>query len=83
MYTEDAAGRLVPLLPRHDLTRRQDVPRVYALNGAVYVAKTDELIARRRFVTDETLAWKMPRSRSVDIDTELDLRIAGLLLAGA
>jgi CMP-N,N'-diacetyllegionaminic acid synthase len=80
MYTEDSRGRLVPLLPGHDYGARQQLPKVYALNGAVYVTNTRSLKAHRSFVIGETLAWHMPRARAVDIDSALDFRFAGLLL---
>jgi N-acylneuraminate cytidylyltransferase len=80
MYTLDARSRLVPLLPGQDFGRRQQLPRVFALNGAVYVTSTRSLRAHRSFVTAETVGWQMPRARAVDIDDDLDFRIAGLLL---
>jgi N-acylneuraminate cytidylyltransferase len=80
MYTRDARGRLRPLLPGPDISQRQHLPIVFALNGAVYVTRTDALRASRAFVTDQTLAWEMPGARSVDIDTALDLKLAAALL---
>jgi CMP-N,N'-diacetyllegionaminic acid synthase len=80
MYTRDGRGRLRPLLPGPDISQRQHLPIVYALNGAVYVTRTDALRSRRAFVTEETLAWEMPPARSVDIDTDLDLKVAAALL---
>jgi CMP-N,N'-diacetyllegionaminic acid synthase len=82
MYTRDAQDRLVPVLPRAEGTihQRQLLPTIYALNGAVYVTQTAALATHRAFVTAATVAWEMPRTRAVDIDCELDLKIAGLLL---
>ena len=80
MYTEDARGRLVPLFPGRDTDRRQELPVVQALNGAVYVSRTSSLRAHRKFLSAETVAWHMPRARAVDIDSDLDFRIAALLL---
>jgi CMP-N,N'-diacetyllegionaminic acid synthase len=80
MYTVDGAGRMHPLLGRERFDRRQDLPQVYALNGAVYAAQCRWLKDTRTFVTAETVAYVMPRERSVDIDTELDLKICELLL---
>lgn len=57
-------------------TRRQDAPKVWEYNGAVYVINAASLrrmpmgrFPRRRF-------YDMPRGRSVDLDTPLDWRIA-------
>lgn len=55
------------------VTRRQELPPIYALNGAVYVARVDWLRRERRFVGDGTVAVVMPFERSVDIDTTADL----------
>jgi len=46
---------------------------VHRLNGAVYVARTGWLAGKRSFISDETVAYEMPISRSVDIDFENDL----------
>lgn len=81
MYTLDARDRMHPLLATDaTIVRRQELPTVYALNGAVYVAQVDWLREQRSFLTSETVAYPMPRERSLDIDTPLDLRIAAALL---
>lgn len=80
MYRLDDAARLEPLLPVPAAVRRQDLPPVYALNGAMYFARTDWLIATRSFLADDTRGYPMPADRSVDIDTPLDWRVAEMLL---
>ena len=60
--------------------RRQDLQPVVALNGALYFAQTDWLRQGQRLVAPETLAYVMPRARSVDIDDSLDWKLAELLL---
>ena len=79
MYSRDCAGRMKPLL-EGEYACRQEIPAVYALNGAVYVAERRWLVEKRGFMGEETLAYVMPKERSVDIDTELDLFIANQLL---
>ena len=73
MYRLQDGNRLSPVLPSLAATRRQDLPPVYILNGAVYVADTTWLVKSRNFVTSETVAYEMPIARSLDIDTEADL----------
>lgn len=63
-----------------DATRRQDLPPAFCLNGAVYAAACHSLIETRSFIADKTLAYLMPRERSVDIDDALDLMMAETLL---
>ncbi len=64
-----------------NFSRRQDLPKTYALNGAVYVAECRWLETSRTFLTRETAAYRMPRERSVDIDNEMDLLVASVLLS--
>jgi CMP-N,N'-diacetyllegionaminic acid synthase len=73
MYRLGEDGRLGSLLP--PLTgslRRQDLPPVYLLNGAVYIARTDWLRQTRSFLGECTVAYRMPAGRSIDIDTADD-----------
>jgi CMP-N,N'-diacetyllegionaminic acid synthase len=73
MFQIGAGARLEPLVRGASLTaRRQDLPEVYALNGAVYVADATWLRASRNFVTSETVAHVMPAERSLDIDSRAD-----------
>lgn len=81
MYSVDGAGYLVPLL-KSDYACRQDIPPVYALNGAVYVAEVDWLLQKQIFVSDETVAYIMSKKCSIDIDTETDLAISAFILSG-
>jgi CMP-N,N'-diacetyllegionaminic acid synthase len=73
MYQRSSDMRLQPLIPnRREITRRQDLPSVFALNGALYLARTDWLIGNQGFIGPETLGYEMPVERSVDLDTPLD-----------
>ena len=73
MYMIDNQERLRPVLAAPPgATRRQDLPTVYALNGAVYVADVPELERTRSFVGPGTVAHVMPPERSIDIDTAAD-----------
>jgi len=61
--------------------RSQDLPSYYRLNGAVYAFTTTALIANQGInYTDTVFSIKMPTLRSVDIDHELDFKIAEALL---
>ena len=79
--TMTADGRLKPFLdvPRGDL-RRQSLPRLVRPNGAIYVLNASRFRRSRSFEMASTFAFEMPPERSVDIDTEFDLRIAAALL---
>ena len=76
MFKRGENQKLVPLFaPELMPARRQDAPPVYALNGAVFVAKTGHLVDGGSFVAPETVAYVMDEARSVDIDTEDDLAL--------
>jgi N-acylneuraminate cytidylyltransferase len=80
-YVLDAEGRMQPLLDTGELIfQRQDLPKTYVLNGAVYVADCEWLLKTKTFITAETLAYPMDKVNSVDIDSELDLKFAEMLL---
>ena len=81
MYSLDDIGHLMPLLDGDGYSCRQDIPLVYALNGAVYVAEVDWLQRTQAFLTSETVAYVMPQARSMDIDTETDLAISSIVLS--
>jgi N-acylneuraminate cytidylyltransferase len=83
MFLLDADRKLCPLLPSdRRAARRQDLPAVYVLNGAVYVARSGWLRDQRSFLAGKPLAYRMPRERSADIDTERDLRLCEEILSG-
>ncbi|MGE7991589.1 cytidylyltransferase domain-containing protein [Pseudomonas sp. NPDC089554] len=72
MFSLSDNGVLDPLL-KSQYSRRQELPSIYRLNGAVYVAKTSWFIESRSFLSELTQGYIMPRERSLDIDTPDDL----------
>lgn len=80
MYRLDADQRLHALIDAPAVSRRQDLPAVYALNGALYYARADWLRQHRAFVSTETVAYVMPPERSIDLDALLAWEFAELLL---
>lgn len=76
MYHVVDGQKLLNLLPSEkDFVRRQDLPPVYILNGAIYIAKIDWLRQTGSFIGEGTVAYKMPKERSIDIDCADDLAI--------
>ena len=77
----DESGVLSDFIPLAEKpVRRQDFPEAYVLNGALYLNRSASLRASRTFQPPGALALVMPRERSLDIDTPLDLRLAEALL---
>lgn len=61
---------------------RQELPEYYRINGAIYLAFAHLLRRDKSFITKSTYAYKMPRERSADIDTEIDFDFAQFLKSG-
>ncbi|MGM9851437.1 MAG: cytidylyltransferase domain-containing protein [Muribaculaceae bacterium] len=62
------------------LTRRQDAPRVWEYNGAVYVINPQSLRRCGLGAFARRVPCEMPRSRSIDLDTMQDWALAELLM---
>lgn len=73
MYQRDDFFRISPVIQnRPDVTRRQDLPPAYALNGALYLVKTTWLLEYKSLIGPETVGYAMPRERAADIDHPMD-----------
>lgn len=82
MYRQLEDGRIVPLLPEPaNGDRRQDLPSVYRVNGALYLARTDWFLQEGKLIGAATIGYRMPRRRSVDIDTRADFECAARILS--
>ena len=61
--------------PKFCFANRQQLPNLYAPNGAVYIFGSNSFIENKDFPTSSIGAFEMPVSRSIDIDKESDLEI--------
>lgn len=61
-------------------SQRQQLPKVYVPNGALYCGRTRRLAQTSSYFGGPTRGYVMPPERSVDIDSELDLLYAQLML---
>jgi len=80
MYSLNHETQLRPVLDGDWGACRQDLPSVYELNGAVYVARVDWLLEKKTFMSDATVGYEMPRERSIDVDEAQDLLYLDFLL---
>ncbi|QIA28188.1 acylneuraminate cytidylyltransferase family protein [Thermaerobacter sp. PB12/4term] len=78
MFRVDTSGFLRPILSRQ-VFRRQDLPPVFRLNGAIYITQPT-LVAQRRLLGQRIVPFFMAWEESVDIDNEEDLRLAEYML---
>lgn len=75
----DDEGRFVNIFD-DNIQNRQANRASYYPNGAVYVFRTT-MIRNRKYYTDKSYAYIMPRNRSVDIDFLEDFEYAEFLLS--
>ena len=81
MKKVDQDGRMEDFIPTEKpYIRRQDLPKAFALNGAIYLVRRDVLLARGSWYTESTYAFIMPPERSIDIDSPWHLSLAEFLL---
>ena len=80
MYTISSDGVMQSVITARKMyARRQDYPAYYGLNGAIYLANCKWILRSRTFIYRKTIAFLMPEERSLDIDTDYDLKIANLI----
>jgi CMP-N-acetylneuraminic acid synthetase len=81
---DDGDDRISPYFKESNLwieTQAQKVPTLYHPNGAVFAATVDGFREHESFYTDDTVGYRMPPERSLDIDVPHDLEIARALAA--
>lgn len=82
MYRQSETGFIEGVLPPWPGgMRRQDLPPVYVLNGALYFVKTTAFDATGQLLPAPTTGYVMPARASIDIDTPEDFRRAEAALA--
>lgn len=68
---------LVPIFPKKmQLARRQDLPKSYLPNGAIFISSPTIVKRSRGFYSGRIVPYIMPSERSLDIDSEMDFEIA-------
>ena len=72
--------RLIPFIETgYEESRRQDLPDVYQGNGTIEVIKRETILEKKTRFGDKVGFIIMDDIATVDIDTELDLKIAEFL----
>lgn len=67
-YIEGVSNNTFPF------ARRQDLPKTYMSNGAIYIIKIDEFLKYKTLFTKKTISYRMSKIKSLDIDTIDDLK---------
>ncbi|TNJ36602.1 acylneuraminate cytidylyltransferase family protein [Prosthecochloris vibrioformis] len=80
-FTIDESGQLQSLFDEKlSNCRRQDLPKTYIPNGAIYVFRISDFLKRGGFPSNGSVPFVMSDRESVDIDTEEDLHLVEQLL---
>lgn len=61
-------------------TRRQDCPKVWEYNGAIYIINVASLLKTKSLLFNKIVKFEMDEHSSHDIDTPLDWKIADFLI---
>lgn len=61
--------------------RRQDAPDVYDMTTVAYAARPEFILRENGIFSGTVRAMEVPPERAIDIDTELDFRIAEFLIS--
>lgn len=80
-FEEDCEGFLGICKGDGNFTRRQDAPKVWEYNGAVYVINPDSLKKSPLSSFEKIKKYEMSAEESLDLDTMLDWKIAELIFA--
>lgn len=76
---DDDFAKLSKQADKH-ITDRQSAPVVFAMNASIYVWKTEVLLNQTCVVSGRVKFVEMPEDRSIDIDSEVDLKLVELLI---
>jgi CMP-N,N'-diacetyllegionaminic acid synthase len=64
-----------------DSRRSQEQEKYFRLNGAIYICKIEKLLQKKSFFLEENIfAYEMQVEDSIDIDSELDFKLASFIL---
>jgi len=69
------------LFPNAITRRSQDLPKLYCPTGAIWIARTDMLLAARSFYCTGHIFFPMSWRSAIDIDDEEDLSMAQMLFS--
>jgi CMP-N,N'-diacetyllegionaminic acid synthase len=73
---EEGSDGFVRLVKEGSFSTRQAAPKVYDMNAAIYVWWKNVLRDEKKIFFKKTKIYVMPKERSMDIDDDLDFRIA-------
>lgn len=78
--TLDPSLLLDKFLDKAKNMRRQDMPVYYRINGAIYICKVEYFKKYKDFYKEKSYAYIMNKRESVDIDDEIDFKLAEAIM---
>jgi len=81
VFEEDTEGYLNICKGNGNITRRQDAPKVYEYNGAIYVINPKSLKEMPLYKFKKRVKYVMDEKSSLDLDTMNDWHMAELLIS--
>ena len=80
VFEEDEAGYLHVCKGDGNIFRRQDAPKVYEYNGAIYIMNAGELKRTHMHKMQHRIKYVMDAKSSFDLDTMQDWQMAEMML---
>ena len=81
LCNENKQGFLEKFVKDIDIIRRQDAPKVYQYNGAVYIINVKSFLEHKKLSAfEKVIKYEMDNISSVDLDTLLDWAYAEFLI---
>jgi CMP-N,N'-diacetyllegionaminic acid synthase len=71
----------VKILEHTNYARRQEAPMVYRENGAIYASYVSRILSQGKLLGESIAGYVMSEKDSIDLDTELDLKLLEILLS--
>tara|TARA_Y100000022_G_C13193179_1_gene349056 strand:- start:242 stop:913 length:672 start_codon:yes stop_codon:yes gene_type:complete len=68
------------IMPEFQYSRRQDIPKAWYRNGAIYIVRKEAFLKEKQIILRPILGYEMPRSELLNIDEPIDLKFAQVLL---
>lgn len=79
LYEENDEGYLEKS-KKGNYTRKQDAPKVWELNGAIYIMNVESLKKSQPNDFKKVVRYEMRPEYSIDVDTEFDWEILEILI---
>ena len=67
--------------PTLAVLRRQDAPRSYDMNSSIYIWNRRAILELQSVIGSNTGIYIMPQERSIDVDSELDIKFIEYILS--